>query len=106
MAGAGAMGSPASFLPVLAFALGGRRASGRWRRNARERGVGVEDVSGIEVRPTAPALGAEVYGTDIAEPLDGATVVWKNRLHIPREKRDGVGYDIDYGLSRNSPLIQ
>ncbi len=36
--------------------------------------VGVEEVSEIEVRPIAPALGAEVRGIDIAGPLDGATV--------------------------------
>ncbi len=70
------MGSPAPFPPVLAF--------GRWRRNARGRGVGVEDVSGIEVRPTAPALGAEVHGIDIARPLDGVTVARLRRALLDR----------------------
>ncbi len=36
--------------------------------------VGVEDVSGIEVRPIAPSLGAEVRGLDLSKPLDEASL--------------------------------
>ncbi len=36
--------------------------------------MGVDEVSGIAVRPIAPARGAEVRGLDIAAPLDGAAV--------------------------------
>ncbi len=46
--------------------------------------VGVEEVSEIEVRPIAPALGAEVRGIDIAEPLDGATVAALRRALLDR----------------------
>ncbi len=44
----------------------------------------VEDVSGIEVRSIAPALGAEVRGLDIAEPLDGAIVARLRRALLDR----------------------
>ncbi len=46
--------------------------------------VGVENVSGIEVRPTAPALGAEVRGVDVSKPLDGATVAALRRALLDR----------------------
>ncbi len=46
--------------------------------------VAVEEVSRIEVRPIAPALGAEVHGLDIAEPLDGAAVAALRRALLDR----------------------
>ncbi len=74
MAGAGARGGPAPFRACASVAV--RRTLGV-REGAEECArtmIGVAEVSGIEVRPIAPALGAEVRALDVSKPLDDATL--------------------------------
>ena len=38
--------------------------------------------SHIEVKPVAGALGAEIFGVDLAKPIDGATFAEIHRAHL------------------------